>query len=130
MLKTNSKQARANVRAYILENFTPENYTDTPPQGFPNVAAFILNVFRSEKFPLPQDVQYYRGRELAAFRDWCAGLPSVMDTCYFYNRSAIDDLGAILDETDAEKARYSERDAEQLLTDLIYSELVRGREGK
>ena len=37
-----------------------------------------------------------------------AGLPSVLDTCYFYNRSAVDDLGAILEETESEKAKRGE----------------------
>lgn len=64
--------------------------------------------------------------EQERFTDWAQGLPSILDTCYYYNRSAVDDLGAILEETAEEKARYSEQNAEQLLTALIYKELVRG----
>ena len=115
MFKTNSKKAAENIRAYIVEGFTPEGYTDNPPQDFPNIAAFILDTF---------------GSEAAAFADWCAGLPSVLDTCYFYNRSAVDDLGAILEETETEKARYTEQQAEQLLTSLIYRELLKGAKTK
>lgn len=126
MLKTNSKQAAENIRAYIVEGFTPEGYTDTPPQEFPEIAAFILATFRSEKYWCLQDVRYYHGCEALAFRDWCAGLAGVLDTCYYYNRSAVDDLGAILEETAEEKARYTEPQAEQLLTDLIYRELLKG----
>lgn len=126
MLRTNSKKAAENIRAYIVDNFTPEGYTDNPPQEFPKIAAFILDTFRSEKYWCPQDVRYYHGNEAAAFADWCAGLPSVLDTCYFYNRSAVDDLGAILEETEQEKARYTEQQAEQLLTSLIYRELQKG----
>ena len=99
MLRTNSKKAAENIRAYIVDNFTPENYTDNPPQEWPEIAAFILGTFRNEKYWCPQDVQYYHGSEQAAFADWCAGLPSVLDTLYFYNRSAVDDLGEILEET-------------------------------
>ena len=130
MLKTNSKKAAENIRAYIVNGFTPENYTDDPPQKFPKIAAFILDTFRSEKYHLPEDRRYYHGSELLAFRDWCAGLPSVLDTCYFYNRSAADDLGAILEEAEREKARYTEQQAEQLLTDLIYRELLKGEKTK
>ena len=130
MLKTNSKKAAENIRAYIVEGFTPEGYTDNPPQDFPNIAAFILDTFRSEKYCCLQDVRYYHGSESAAFADWCAGLPSVLDTCYFYNRSAVDDLGAILEETETEKARYAEQQAEQLLTSLIYRELLKGAKTK
>lgn len=123
MLKTNSKKARENVRAYILNNFTPENYTNNPPQDFPGVAAFILDTFRSEK---PAVGGYARMTESERFTDWASGLPSVLDTCYYYNRSAVDDLGAILEETESEKARFDEPQAESLLTNLIYRELVRG----
>ena len=126
MLRTNSKKAAENIRVYIMGNFTPEGYTDNPPQEFPKIAAFILDIFRSEKYHLPEDCRYYHGCELSAFRDWCSGLPSVFDTCYFYNRSAVDDLGAILEETEQEKARYTEQQAEQLLTSLIYRELQKG----
>lgn len=126
MLKTNSKQAAENIRAYIVDGFTPDGYTDTPPQEFPEIAAFILATFRSEKYWCLQDVRYYHGCEALAFRDWCAGLAGVLDTCYYYNRSAVDDLGAILEETAEEKARYTEQQAEQLLTDLIYRELLKG----
>lgn len=126
MLKTNSKQAAENIRAYIVDGFTPDGYTDNPPQEFPEIAAFILATFRSEKYWCLQDVRYYHGSEALAFRDWCAGLAGVLDTCYYYNRSAVDDLGAILEETAEEKARYTEPQAEQLLTDLIYRELLKG----
>ena len=126
MLRTNSKKAAENIRVYIMDNFTPENYTDNPPQDFPKIAAFILDIFRSEKYGCLQDVRYYHGSEAAAFADWCAGLPSVLDTLYFYNRSAVDDLGAILEETEQEKTQYTEQQAEQLLTSLIYRELQKG----
>ena len=80
MLRTNSKKARENVRNYIAESFTPEGYTDNPPQEFPQIARFILATFRDEKYYLPEDFRYYRYNEFAAFADWCAGLPSVLDT--------------------------------------------------
>lgn len=123
MLKTNSKKARENIRAYIMEHFTPENYTDNPPQEWPEVAAFILDTFRREKPPIGA---YSRMSEQELFTDWTSGLPSVIDCLYYYNRSAVDDLAAILEETDSEKAQYSEQQAESLLTYLLYRELVKG----
>ena len=125
MLKTNSKQARENIKQYIIENFTPENYTDNPPQEFEQIAAFILDCFRSEKYHLPEDFRYYHNNEKAAFADWSSGLPSVLDTCYYYNRSAVEDVKNILEETDAEASKYNEQQAEELLTSLIYRELTR-----
>ena len=121
MLRT--KKAIVNIRAYIMDNFTPANYTDNPPKDFPGVAAFILDTFRKEKM---SDFRYHNCNEFAAFEDWCQGLPSVLDTCYYYNRSAVDDLGAILEETAEEKERFTEQEAERRLTWLIYRELSKG----
>lgn len=125
MLKTNSKKAKENIKQYIIDNFTPENYTDTPPEEWHEIAAFILDTFRSEKYSIPEDFRYYDNNECKAFTDWAQGLPSVLDTCYYYNRSAVDDLAVILEETEEEKARFNEGDAEYLLTALIYRELKR-----
>lgn len=66
MLRTNSKKAAENIRAYIVNGFTPEGYTDNPPQEFPKIAAFILDTFRSEKYWCLQDVRYYHGCERLA----------------------------------------------------------------
>lgn len=123
MLKTNSKQARQNVQAYIMQGFTGENYSIETPETFKDTAAVIMKIFNSEK---PAEGAYSRMNEQERFTDWAQGLPSILDTCYYYNRSAVDDLGAILEETAEEKARYSEQNAERLLTALIYRELVRG----
>ena len=120
MLKSNSKKALENVKNYILENFTPEGYTETVPTETREIMQFIYNCFISEKFSIENEKRYYKYNEYAAFMDWCAGLPSVLNTCYYYNRSAVDDLGAILEETEAEKKKYSEAEAEKMLTYLIY----------
>lgn len=123
MLRSTNRKARENIRLYIVDNFTPENYTDNPPQEWPQIAAFILDIFQSEKPPIGS---YTRMSEQERFTDWAQGLPSVLDCCYYYNRSAVDDLAAILEETDSEKAQYSEQQAESLLTYLLYRELVKG----
>jgi len=124
MLKTNTKKAKENLKEYIINNFDSTGYTDTPPEGWHEIAAFILNTFRSEKYHLKEDYRYYNNNETIAFLDWCQGLPSVLDTCYFYNRSAVSDLGDILEETQEERNKHTERDAEQCLTRLIYKVLI------
>lgn len=129
MIKSNSKKARENIRAYILNNFDPEGYgrDKSEFETFEAAAAFILETFRSEK---RCELPHYRN-ELDCFKSWCQGLPSVIDTCYYYNRSAADDVAAILEETEAERNRYlnderDERDAESLITWLLYRELTKG----
>lgn len=124
MLKTNTKQAKENLKNYIIDNFDSTGYTETAPEGWREIATFIINTFRSEKYSCIEDYRYYNNSEIAAFVDWCAGLPSVLDTCYFYNRSAVNDLGDILEETGTERNKHTETDAEQCLTRLIYKVLI------
>ena len=121
MLKSNSKKARENIKNYILDNFTPDGYTEEAPTETREIMQFIYNCFISEKFSIENEKRYYKYNEYAAFVDWCAGLPYVLDTCYYYNRSAVDDLGAILEETETEKKKYTESEAEKMLTYLIYN---------
>lgn len=123
MLKTNSKKARENIHNYIIENFTPENYTDTPPTDYHGIATFIYDCFVRQAWDTIEQKRYFSGNEWKAFLHWASGLPSVLDTCYFYNRSAVEDLGNILEQTETERNKYEESAAENLLTMLIYNEL-------
>lgn len=56
-------------------------------------ARFILSVHAKEKAYSPeyQSRKGYTNEQV--FIDWCQGLPSILDTCYYYNRSAVADLG-------------------------------------
>ena len=139
MLRSNSKQARENIRAYIVSHFDGTNYEPEfdyieqarkdNAQGIRNVDIFsmvahaIAATFYDEK--CRYDSRFNAGRlsRYDLFEDWCAGLPSILDTCYYYNRSAVDDLGNILEESDTEKAKYTEQQAEKRLTQLIYREI-------
>lgn len=126
MLKTNCKAARENTRQYIMDHFDPCSYTDTPPETWPEIARFIMETFYDEKCKLDNRFRAGRISEYELFFDWCQGLPTLLDTCYYYNRSAVDDLGKILEETEKEKSRFTEADAEKRLTHIIYMELQRG----
>ena len=121
MLKTTTREARKNIQRYIIEHFNPEGFEYTgSTEDFSAVAAFIRQTFRNEK-------RYQSGNQQEIFIDWCGGLPSVLDTCYYYNRSAVDDLAAILEQTPEETSRYDESQAEERLTRLIYRELFNGK---
>lgn len=125
MLKTNSKKARENIRSYIMDGFEPESYGIETPETFEEAAKIILDIFREEHFNSENIRRYYHYSEWLSFKAWAAGLPSIIDTCYYYNRSAVDDLGAILEETEEEKAKFTEEQAEEKLTNMIYRELIK-----
>lgn len=127
MLRTNSKQARENVRGYIMANENIEEYAGIIPADFPTVAAAIYAEFR-RVYDSNAIRRSYPEQE--AFAEWAAGLPSILDTCYYYNRSARDDLAAILDETPEQAAKYTESDAERLLSCLIWREIKKEAESK
>ena len=124
MLKTNSKKAIENIKKYIVDHFDCSGYDlEKEPETFPEIARFILDTCWEEK---RYNVPEYFGKipTQAVFVDWCQGLPSVLDTCYYYNRSAVTDLGDILEETETERNKFSEQDAERMLSCLIYRELT------
>lgn len=60
------------------------------------------------------------------FRDWAQGLPTAFNTLYYYNVSAVDLLADWLNETDSEKARFTEEQAEERITALLFRELTKG----
>ena len=133
-LKTNSKKARQNVRDYIMKYIGIDalvgerGYTgDTT--SFDEVARFVYMKFREQK---DFDYYYRYWPECRVFEDWAAGLPFNDMFCYYYNRSAVKDLAAILQQTPEEAAKYrskddedGERAAEKMLTDLIYDEIIK-----
>lgn len=121
-LRSTCKKALTNLREYILTHTDTSNYEDLPmPSTFKEAAQVIIDTFWAE---------YMHGYNLKrnhqdCFCDWLAGLPSVFDSCYYHNRSAVDDLGAILEESEAEKARYTDEQACKQLSWLIYREVTK-----
>ena len=125
MLRTNSKIVRERIRAHIMNGENVEEYAPkgTPHGTFEKVATAIYNDFL-RWYNAGYTAQRYRNRQ-AAFCDWASGLPSIFDTDYYYNVSAVDLLGDILEETPEERARFSEEQAEEKISYLIYSELIK-----
>ena len=117
MLKTNSSKAIQNIRSYIIENYDGDikvNFT------FSDMAKDIMLDFAQTYLNKNRKMTYQE-----QFVEWCAGLPSIIDTCYYYNRSAVKDLGDILEETDEERNRFTESQAGDMLSKLIYRELCK-----
>ena len=135
MLKTNSKKVIEKVRKYCVGSWN--DYAEG--EGLPTVESFevpsveILKNCINEKLCFEKEKRlvflkhYYSNSFFAAFEDWCKGLPSSIDTCYYYNRSAIDQLGDWLEESEEEKSRYSESEAEKKITYLLFRELTKNK---
>ena len=135
MIRSNSKKAIQNIRNYIIDNFDPEAYgLDEIIKAMEDNAAGIRNVdiwsmvkeqikatVYAEK--IQYDTRHMSRQQL--FTEWCQGLPSLLDTCYYSNRSAVDDLAAILEETEEEKNRFTEEQAEEKITWLMFREIYK-----
>ena len=113
MLKTNSKKAKENLKAYIITgwDFEEENARDWEAVKNDIKDSFIKAAYSSE-YERKQNRQ-------EAFAGWLAGLPHNIGD--FYLCQAVDDLAAILDETPEEAARFTEDQAEQKLAAMIYN---------
>lgn len=123
MLKTNSKKAMENIKNYIREyseDYLLDNYgydaEYTEKKGF---FATIYEIFVSEERPFTD----YNARrpEYESFKSWAQGLAMGGLFCYYYNREAKEDIKQILEETEEEANRYTEEQAKELLTRLIYT---------
>lgn len=119
MLRTNSKKARENVRQWILDNLGP----DYEAGSFLEAAKIINEHFYNEK--LKNDLRYEAGRvsRFDLFEDWASGLPGALCCDNIYLRPVVPVVAAILEETPAEAARFSEDQAEKLMITLVYREL-------
>jgi len=123
MLRTNSKKVSENIRAYIMqdEDYLIERNDGNELSSVDEYLAFAWNIFHDEKrYEIERN---YSCASFPIFKDWASGLALGGLFCYYYNRSAVDDLGAILEETEEEKSRYTEQQAEELLTRLIFREM-------
>ena len=124
MLRTNSKKAIANLRSYIVENIGQELFDElveskeyqVPDKktSFDIAADFVYFCFKKEM--LEHDLRYKAGQisELELFERWAQGLASAFNFDYYLGGQAVDDLGGILEETEEEKNRYSDQQAEEL----------------
>ena len=139
MLKTNSKKAIDNIWAY-LEGFTdiinderiayhPEfNYLQ--PGNRHDIATFIYYTYEVEK--KKNDNLWNAGRitDQALFNEWAQGLSMCGVFDYYTYRddtNPVNILGDILEETENERNRYNKDAAADLLTNLIYREVIKNK---
>ena len=126
-IRSNTKIARQNVIDYIRK-YSADDLQEAGLQGCSNaeMLQYIRDCFTREAVYKNNLIRC--GWSLyTVFRDWANGLPMGQLFVYLLRRSAVDDLGAILQETDAEKAKYTEEQAEEMLTRLIFRAVQEGR---
>lgn len=126
-LKTNTRIARKNVVDYIRK-YTEDDLQEAGLQDCSDaeMLAYIREQFTREAC-YENNMRRCGWNKYQVFKDWVGGLPLGQLFVYMLRRSAVDDLGAILQETEAEKAKYTAEQAEEMLTRLIFRAVQEGR---
>lgn len=126
MLKTNNKKVKQKIEHYVrqaadylkdcgysqVDGFNLNNYSE--------LCHVVYEVFKVEK--------HHYGETFEIFVEWAQGLAlNLFD--YYYNVSAVQLVGDILEQTEQERNRYTERQAELLMTKLIYRSIIENKGG-
>lgn len=124
MLKTNNKKVRVKIEQYIrqaadyLIDCGYEQAAGVDLDNYSELCRVIYEVFKVEK--------HRYGETFDTFVEWAQGLAlNLFD--YYYNVSAVQLVGDILEQTEQERNKYSERQAELLMTKLIYRSIVENK---
>lgn len=125
MLRTNSKKACENIRNYIMQDadYLEEcaEFDGVELNNRMDYLAYAWQLFTEQK---KHDIEMnHNNPNFGIFKDWARGLALGGLFCYYYNRSAVDDLGELLEESEEERSKYTESEAEEMLSRLIYREL-------
>lgn len=116
MLKTNNKKVRESIKKWVADNYYDESY-GLEAKDFKEICKNIKSIFEKEK----------SSRRacwcLEDFKEWCEGLPTLLDTWPLMIDEVIDILGGILEETQEERQAYSAEQARDLMVYLIFREI-------
>lgn len=136
MLKSNSKKAIERIRGYVCDhvNFDYDSVNEKyyyvmdlekRHENGENIDMF--SVYAHALYNIMYEEVILGSKINRSFQEsfiyWCEGLPSCFDTGYYVNRSACDDLGDILEQTAEQRYKYSESEAEEKLSSLIFREI-------
>lgn len=128
MLKTNNKKVRERIRQWIMENYDACGYDEDSEEARAETFEERSKIILKEMKRI-EEIDMKRRRVKTwqdAFHEWACTLPSLLNTAdYVYCHSAIDILGNILEQTEEQRNKYCEMDAEKLMSNLIYSELIK-----
>ncbi len=128
MLRTNTNKAMANTMEYLKQDtdylVNEYDYTGTTEKDFAN---FIYDTFYDEKIKNIKSGYLARYSMYDLFEDWGKGLALGCTFDYFVRPTAKEILAEILEETEEEKNRYTEAQAENMLTKMIYKTIKKYR---
>lgn len=142
MLKTNSKAAQENIEKYIdivMREDIEDSYIDGglyetragdcviyDPHDIDFLCWVIWDIFETEKHYNDEYMNAGRISVFDVFKMWAQGLALGQSFIYHYRQVARDIVADILEETDNEKNRYTEQQAEQLLDKLLFDRIKKG----
>lgn len=131
-MKTNNKKVIENINNYIIDCCDPALIEIIPESAtLEEKKKIILNKFIYEKlknynYSIYETLKrFYNNSIYEAFKDWAQGLPCGALFCYYYNVNAVDLVGGWLEQTESEKAKYTESQAEETATRLLFRELTK-----
>lgn len=125
MLKSNCKKVKEALRKYIVDGYDGSGFDEGTPEAeaktFEEMARVILldvkRVYGNEVWRNP----HFTWQD--AFVKWCSDLQDLVDTDYCCHGTAVKILGDMLEETEEERSRFTESEAETMLSRLLYREL-------
>ena len=130
MLKSYSKKAMDHVMDYIRDEkeylIDQYDFTESDLRTDNRICFAIWSVFKREMIDHDQYIRRTFG-EYALFEQWAEGLALSYLFTYYIKDIAVDLAGSFLEETEEEKSQFSEREAEKLITSMIYERVIKGK---
>ena len=123
MLKTNSKKVREAVRAYVAQKTRGQDGAEM--KTFEEAAEVIAKDWGAYRYPGLGRQFGYSIEE--AFKHWAGGLPNDLFD-YIAAGDTVELVGDMLEQTEAERSKYSDSEACDLLTHLILREIRKAAE--
>lgn len=127
MLKSTKKEVLNKIRAYIIDNTTPEVEEAKEWQKFPKAITeagiyaeccyYIIETWKNGKDPRPSNKQ-------DNFIDWLHGLPLNIADDIILN-DAVDLVAGWLEQTPEEASRFTTEEAEYQAGYLLYREITK-----
>lgn len=122
MLKTNNKKVKEKIKDYIVKIYDDEDAIDSIQKAtnFDQIKENVKKVWYDEvgQYDLKRRIPIFE-----SFKNWCYGLPSLLETGDYLLGNGIKVLGDILEETEEERSKFSVSEAEEKLTYLIFRQI-------